>query len=260
MEDLKNNDRLREQLRHERFTSKEDLLVWILETRNRILKKAETDNLHSAAFYHAYENLLIKFEQKIKKTVLFEYLEDCWYYAMSITYSGAQLSLCHANKHFRLVAVDTKLLTVDDYANTYGVNTGTVRQWIRRGKIRNAIKLGNEWRIPELTDMPTRGYQTGIYMWMEYLKNLPKEYEFFRNYTTAMFNQDSIDKNKFRITFVAQGVKPKDIVCDTQEREKIELFMISHPQIQYFGLPEDGLNISISCKDEIGEFLSNRKI
>lgn len=96
------------------------------------------------------------------------------------------------------MTVDTKLLTVDDYANTYGVNTGTVRQWIRRGKIRNAIKLGNEWRIPELTDMPTRGYQTGIYMWMEYLKNLHKEYEFLRNYTTAMFDQDSIDKNKFR--------------------------------------------------------------
>lgn len=275
MEDLKNNTRLREQLRHERFTSKEELLVWILETKNRILKKAETDKLHSAAFYHVYENLLNKFEEKIKKTVLFEHLEDCWYYAMSITYSGAQLSLCHANKgkigeegqvvvtedqHFRLVTVDTKLLTVDDYANTYGVNTGTVRQWIRRGKIRNAIKLGNEWRIPELTDMPTRGYQTGIYMWMEYLKNLPKEYEFLRNYTTAMFDQDSIDKNKFRITFVAQGVKPKYIICDTQEREKIELFMISHPQIQYFGLPEDGLNISISCKDETGEFLSKRKI
>ena len=267
MKDLKNDVRLSEQLRHERFTSKEDLLVWIIETKNRILKKAETDNLHSAAFYHVYENLLNKFEKKIQKTVLFEYLEDCWYYAISISYSGAQLSLCHADKgqigeagkivvtedqHFRLVTVDTKLLTVDDYANTYGVNSGTVRQWIRRGKIRNAIKLGNEWRIPELTDMPARGYQAGIYMWMEYLNNLPKEYEFFRNYSTALFNQDLIDKNKFRITFVAQGVKPKDIICDAQEREKIELFMISHPQIQYFGPPEDGLNISISCKNEIG--------
>lgn len=269
MEDLMNNAKLREQLRNERFTTKEDILLWISEAKRRIKKKSETDNLHSAAFYHIYENLLDKFERKICNTVLFAHLEDCWYYELSISYSGAQLSLRHANQgqigdkgnvvitedqHFRLVTVETRLLTVEDYANTYGVNTGTVRQWIRRGKIRSAIKIGNEWRIPELTDMPVRGYQSGVYIWTGYLRNLPKEYEFLREYNTALFNQDPIDKNKFRITFVAQGIEPKDVICDTQEREKIELFMISHPQIKYFGFPEDGLNISISCKGETGEF------
>lgn len=70
---------------------------------------------------------------------MFAHLEDCWYYELSISYSGAQLSLRHANQgkigdegnvvitedqHFRLVTVETRLLTVEDYANTYGVNTG----------------------------------------------------------------------------------------------------------------------------------------
>lgn len=271
MENLMDNIKLKEQLREERFTTKEDLLEWIYAAKKRITKKAETDNLHSAAFYHVYKNLLRKFEAKIQETVLFEHLEDCWYYALSISYSGAQLSLHHAKKgeigkkgkvvvtedqQFSLIKVDTKLLTVDEYANTYGVTTGTVRQWIRRGKIRNAIKYGKEWRIPELTDMPTRGYQSGLYMWTEYLNKVPKEYEFLRNYSTALFNQDSSDKNKFQVTFIAKGIKPQNIICDTQEREKLELFMISHPQIQYFGLPEDGLNVSISCKDETGEVLS----
>lgn len=268
MEELKNNTALKEQLRKERFTSKNDLLIWLSDAKKRISKKSETDNLHSAAFYHAYESLLNKFEEKIANTILFTYLEDCWYYELSISYSGAQLSLYHANygqigekgnivvttdQHFRLITVDTKLLTVEEYATTYGVNTGTVRQWIRRGKIRNAIKLGSEWRIPELTDMPTRGYQSGIYMWTEYLRDLPREYEFFRKYSTALFNQDPLNKNIFQVSFVAQGVKAKNITCNTQEREKIELFMITHPQIHYFGLPDDGLNVSISCINETGE-------
>lgn len=272
MEDLMNNAKLREQLRNERFTTKEDVLLWISEAKKRTKKKSETDNHHSAAFYHIYKDLLDKFEQEIRNTVLFVHLEDCWYYELSISYSGAQLSLLHANQgrigdkgnvvvtedqHFRLVTVRTRLLTVEDYANTYGVNAGTVRQWIRRGKIRSAVKIGNEWRIPELTDMPVRGYQSGVYIWTEYLRNLPKEYEFLRKYRAVLFNQDSTNKNMFRITFVAQGVKSKDIFCDTQEREKIELFMISHPQIKYFGLPEDGLNISISCKGETGKLKKN---
>lgn len=269
MEELKNNAALRKQLRKERFTSKNDLLTWLTDAKIRIAKKSETDKLHSAAFYHAYENLLNKFEREIADTILFTYLEDCWYYELSISYSGAQLSLYHAkqgqigekgnivvttDQYFRLITVDTKLLTVEEYATTYNVNAGTVRQWIRRGKIRNAIKFGSEWRIPELTDMPTRGYQSGIYMWTEYLKDLPKEYEFLRNYSTALFNQDPSDKNIFRITFVAQGVNAKNIICNIHEREKIELFMITHPQIHYLGLPDDGLNVSISCIKETGEF------
>lgn len=269
MEDLMNNEKLREQLRNERFTSKEDLLVWIEGAKNRIAKKSETDKRHSAAFYHIYKDLLDKFEKEIRHTVLFMHLEDCWYYELSISYSGAQLSLRHANQgqindkgnvvitedqHFRLVTVETRLLTVEDYASAYGVASGTVRQWIRRGKIRSALKVGNEWRIPELTDMPTRGYQSGVYMWAGCLGDLPEEFEFLKEYSTALFNQELTDKNKFRITFAAQGVKSKEVVCDTQEREKIELFMISHPQIMYFGLPEDGLNVSISCKNETGEF------
>lgn len=83
----KNNTALKEQLRKERFTSKNDLLIWLSDAKKRISKKSETDNLHSAAFYHAYESLLNKFEEKIANTILFTYLEDCWYYELSISYS-----------------------------------------------------------------------------------------------------------------------------------------------------------------------------
>ena len=40
--------------------------------------------------------------------------------------------------------------------------------------------------IPELTELPGRGYQSGVYEWFEYLEDLPEEYEFLRNYTVVI--------------------------------------------------------------------------
>ena len=253
------------ELRDDCFTTKADLLEWLEKARERTKKKSETDLKHSAAFYHVYDKLLVKFIERISKTVLFERLEDFWHYAVSLSDSGAVLYLEHytyqyqgdtlnffSDQSFTLLYVNTRTLTVEEYAATYGVTAGTVRQWIRRGKIRNAIKTGSEWRIPELTELPGRGYQSGVYMWYERLRNLPPEYAFLNDYAAALFNQDRNDKNMFTITFVARGVENKEMRVDTKEREKVELFMISHPQIHFNGGPEDGLNLHIARKQETG--------
>ena len=261
---MNDNPAVAEQLRNERFTTKEDLLEWISLTRQSQKTKPETDTKHSAAFYHIYDQLLERFYKKIQSTVLFERLEDFWYYTICIYDEGARLDLEHACKAwvgdkghvvvnsdqtFPLIIVRNKMLTVDEYAAEYGVGTGTVRQWIRRGKIRNAVKNGIEWRIPQLTEMPGRGgYESGVYMWYERLKDLPDEYGFLNDYSCAIFNRDPKDKSLFHITYAARNVEPKEVTCDSKEREKIELFMIGHPQIRYTGVPEDGLNIQISSK------------
>ncbi len=261
---MNQNVSIAEQLREERFTSKEDLLEWITSTREAQKTKAETDKRHSAAFYHIYDQLLERFYKKIQNTVLFNQLEDFWYYTICIFDEGARLDLEHACKawvgdkgnvvvnsdqSFPLIFVRNRMLTVEEYAAEYGVGTGTVRQWIRRGKIRNAVKNGTEWRIPQLTEMPGRGgYESGVYMWYEKLKDLPEEYRFLNNYSCAIFNRDQNDKSLFHIKYAAGGVEPMDVTCDAREREKIELFMIGNPQIHYTGVPEDGLNIQISSK------------
>ena len=254
-----------DQLRQERFTTKEDLLEWITATRQKQKLKAETDKKHSAAFYHIYDQLLERFYKKISSTVLFSHLEDFWYYTVCIYDEGARLDLEHASRawvgehgtvvvnsdqSFTLILVKNKQLTVEEYAAEYGVGTGTVRQWIRRGKIRNAVKVGAEWRIPQLTEMPGRGgYESGLYIWYERLKDLPEEFAFLNNYACAIFNRDPNDKAVFHITYAARGVESKEVTCDNKEREKIELFMIAHPQIHFGGLPENAFNIQISTKD-----------
>ena len=267
--DKRSRQEIADSLREDCFTTKKDLIDWLDDARVRIKIKSETDIKHSAAFYYIYDKLLVSFMEKISETILFEHLEDFWHYAISLSDEGAVLYLEHytyknhgkvinymSDQLFTLLYVRSKTLTVDEYAKTYGVTAGTVRQWIRRGKIRNAIKVGSEWRIPELTELPARGYSSGLYMWYEQLKNLPEEYEFLNNYGAALFNQDQKDRNYFNIQFVASGVDTKEMRVGIKEREKIELFLIAHPQIHFNGGPRDGLNVHISRKNETG-FLDN---
>ena len=91
-------------------------------------------------------------------TRLFTELEDWWAYELTLSYDGIYLFCNHYNfrglapdnkldmvcdQEFILLSVKSELLTVEQYAEQYGVESVTVRQWIRRGKIRTATKYGN---------------------------------------------------------------------------------------------------------------------
>ena len=43
--------------------------------------------------------------------------------------------------------------------------------------------------------------------------------------------------------------------CPREEREKLELFLIAHPDVHYVEGPTDGLNVSISSKDTGDEWV-----
>lgn len=243
--------------------SKQDILDWIEGASNRYEEKALMDKSHSAAFYHVLQKLLKRFTEKIEKSILFEELESYWTYTISLSYAGASLGLQHicniyddarisCDQEYRLIDVNTRLLSVEEYAELYGVNEGTVRQWIRRGKIRSAVKSGRVWMIPELEEITQRGFQSGVYMWYSRLEGIPEEYEFLRSYSTVLINQNQEDKNLFDITYAAQGVKPKTVQMNTKEREQLELTLIQHPDIHSVGMPEDGLHVQIARKTDTG--------
>ena len=69
------------------------------------------------------------------------------------------------------------------YFRAYPLNDGDevtiraiwVRQWIRRGKLRSAVKAGSEWRIPELSEIIGRGYRRGTFHWDDKLSDVPEE-------------------------------------------------------------------------------------
>lgn len=51
---------------------------------------------------------------------------------------------CQRWKELTLLQIPVKMLTTGEFAQLRGVEDVTVRQWIRRGKIRTAVKYGNE--------------------------------------------------------------------------------------------------------------------
>ena len=146
---------------------------------------------------------------------------------------------------FDLLHIKAKLLTVEQYAQAYGVTTTTVRQWIRRGKIRTAMKVGSEWRIPELAEIMARGYRWGRYYRREVLTDLPEEYAFFNEYDYVVLNQNDERKDLYDVCFgkkhdylgwesEEEMIKQnyKDIQMDQKEREKFELYLISNPLVE----------------------------
>ena len=239
-----------DQFKKNHMTSKQDLLKkfdCIIKTVNQ---KSQDDTRHSAAYYHVVNELLKKFQKKLVSTRLFTELEDWWAYELTLSYDGIYLFCNHYNFHglapdnkldmvcdheFILLSVKSELLTVEQYAEQYGVESVTVRQWIRRGKIRTATKYGKEWRIPILTEPPTRGYSPASYSWKQPLTELPKGYEFLVAYDKVLILQIPEAKRQYQLFFsTTDNIEIKKCIQVTEaEKEKLELFLIAHPLVKY---------------------------
>ncbi len=238
--------------------TKDQLLKDIDRLMEEIGKESATEAKHSEAYYDRYADLVSQFRQEVNKTVFPENLENWWSYTYDVRGTGVTLNLEHIRSFdisaddtvgvsldatFHLLTVRAKLLTVEQYAQAYDVTTTTVRQWIRRGKIRSAIKQGSEWRIPELAEIMERGYSDGHYERMEYLTDLPEEYAFLNDYQYVDINQNKEDRNLYDVLFSMKFDAMeypesewnqffKSVRMDRKEREKFELYLISSPFVR----------------------------
>ena len=240
--------------------TKGDLLKEIVSLYIKIDKESKEDSKHSAAFYDRYKDLVMRFRNKVAKSTFPKNLEDWWEYSYDIRGTGATLNLSHiksfdvdaddtvsalVDTRFELMNIRTPLLTVEQYAQSYGVTETTVRQWIRRGKIRSAIKMGSEWRIPELAEIMKRGYTDGHYARKEYLSDIPAEYAFFNDYDYVDICQNRENKGLFDLCFskkfdimdytdeeeaFAQNIR--NVQMSREEREKFELYLIANPFVE----------------------------
>lgn len=246
-------------LRRIECTTKEDLLTKLKKKQKKYMEKADTDTRYTKTYYALLIVLFEAFYKKIEESVLFDQLPDYWHYYFDFEYDEFSVNMCHLSSFevdedmeirkskvdaiYKLITLHPNAFTAEQYSQFYEVEQGTVRQWIRRGKIRTAYKEGNEWKIPELTPPPTRGYEGAQYKWIKGVSNLPEEYKYLEDYVIATFYQDKKDKSKYHVLFVSKEAflynkmdKNKELLLDAKEREKLELFMISHPQIKYCGL------------------------
>ena len=214
---------------------------WLIRS---VEEEGKSDTKHSNAYYTRYISLLRRFRAEVEDTVFPKKLEDWWRYEYDVKENGATLSLSHASgvdlnddggvdtvfidTTFDLIHIKAEMMNVEKYASEYGVTTTTVRQWIRRGKIRSAVKMGSEWRIPELAEIRERGYQSAQYSWDDFLLDLPQEYEFLNEYRKVYLSQNKERKDLYDVQLIGKG-EMKNLQMNQREREKFELVLISNP-------------------------------
>lgn len=234
---------------------------WELDYRlNTLYKTGSGDGWHSMKYYALLKDLIREFKRKLALTVLPKRLEDWWRYTYEISHKGVRLYVEHINtiwleegtdnldeetvdQVFLLLSHDAKMLTVEEYARLYDVEPVTVRQWIRRGKLREAEKTGKEWRISELTDVPGRArYEPATYKWITTPSGIPEEFAFLADYTSIDIRkrEGNVTDADPEITYYAfcfsRAERGNCAVRLTDERrERLEAYLIASPDVLFTG-------------------------
>lgn len=230
---------------------------WALTSKEGVLKKidwliqketdaARCDVSKSSAHYHNLIGLLQSFRNDVEDTAFMNKLEPWWTYTIALYDYKVELTLEHykewddsdeygeitgsTDAEYVVVTKPAKLLSVDEFAETHGIEPVTVRQWIRRGRLRCAIKQGREWRIPVFAQLPHRGYTGATYALKDIFTVFPKGYEFLAGYDSLLITQNS-NKKDFDMHLMGHG-EISTITINEKERAILELFLISNSDIR----------------------------
>lgn len=205
----------------------------------------ENDDLENQSKEHKikYLNLCKKFLERLEEINLPELTDDWWCYSYLLkNYSiDLGLTLCTElevedneissatfSDEYILLSVKSDYMTVSEFAKLYNVTDITVRQWIRRGKIRSAKKQGRDWIIPDIADKPKRGFQDVTYMWKELTSEIEDKYPFLKRYNNMFIFQNEDDKGLYDVILSNYKTKIREkIQISNIKREQLELELIS---------------------------------
>lgn len=227
--------------------TKQDVTSMLSKACSDVITEMKTKPEHTLGYYNSLAMLLDNVRFEISKRNLFDAPPE-WFFSFEISNKNAALYIRHIanlvededkgikidiDETFRLINYPVKLLTVDEYATRNKTGQVTVRQWIRRGKLRSAIKIGGEWRIPEISDPPTRGYTPVTYYntGRQFLPT-PKEFGVMMNQRPSVIDIYQSQEGKGYIVLFdkAPAIFPYRLITEA-EREKLELMLISNPNI-----------------------------
>ena len=127
------------------------------------------------------------------------------------------------------------LLSCGEFAERCGVEQVTVRQWIRRGKLRSALRIGRDWRIPSTTKRPEEGFTPAIYHLVSAIpEEIKREYPFLMQiFTLGSFCVEESDGGTYQITDSFLNRTRVLAKMTRDEREKFEQMLIEADWVQY---------------------------
>ena len=194
-------------------------------------------------------SLCDRFNSELEKCNIPALTKPWFYYDYFVKNDCIELSLLKCNgdlrfdEHDRIVSMASSLeytlirvpceyLTVEQYANLYHVSPTTVRQWIRRGKLRTAQKEGRDWLIPSLTDKPDRGFEQVTYVWETLSEDIIATFPFLASVNHIHLYQDTQNKKVFyAISFWPNLDNIQRETLTIKQREQLELLLIADPNV-----------------------------
>lgn len=226
--------------REENLFSKAELVASFRGYMEYVATEDETGI--SEAMREKHLELCQRFLEKLRACHLPTQVEPRWFYEYDFEDTSIELNLCRATElewrddgltmtsevEFTLICVECEMLSVEEFAKLYGVTPVTVRQWIRRGKLRTARKMGGEWVIPELADKPGRGYEPAWYVMKEPGAISIEEYPFVEHSTMILIDQDKDNRDLFHVRFVNEDKKMHQVLdLGRKDTEALERALIA---------------------------------
>lgn len=206
------------------------------------------DNEEFSSEYQRIEFLKLyeRFQSALSQAKLPSLTEDWWFYdyvvsgdSISLTLNRAkdveindkgELSMT-ADEVYTLLQVKCDYLTADEYAALHGVKNSTVRQWIRRGKLRHAKKFGNTWLIPSICEYPKRGFEEVLYEWAYLPAEIIEQFPFLSGVNSIFIIQDENNKSSFLCYPGFPYDDRPSVALSKSETEKLEVALISEPSV-----------------------------
>lgn len=225
----------------EQITNKYELLYSLSKFKEHFEATDNEENYSKRKTESLIRNIK-EFVDIVERVALPE-LDNWWYYDYRIDNFGIRLDMCYCDEIeyndegyidsmsssavYELISHKCKMLTVNEFALLHKVKPMTVRQWIRRGKLRLIKKQGRDWYISEFSDIPSRKYEPVNYYWKSG-RIWPEDFSYLNDYNCIYICQNKDSKNLFEIILGWPGTNNrKKLEITKSEREKLELFLLS---------------------------------
>ena len=233
----------KEQIFKEYYSQTKEEIIEEFKSHYNYYKENDDSENQSKEHKEKYLKLCEKFLEELQKLNLPELTDDWWCYSYLLKNDSIDLGVSYCSEleveddevtgatfsdEYVLLSVKCEYMTVAEYAKLYSVTEVTVRQWIRRGKIRSAKKQGRDWIIPNIADKPRRGYEDVTYSWKKLTPEIIEKFSFLNGYNNMFIFQNEDDKGLYDVILsnYKNGMREKVQISNTK-REKLELELIS---------------------------------
>ena len=231
------------------MTKKEDILRIAEDGIKLINEKANSDKVHSSAYYHSLKSRLSDFIEYVNLSHLPE-LNDEFSYFVEVRTDAIVLYIKYVNEYrliketsrreystsdeYEIIKLPFKLLSIEEYESLNNTISYVVVQWIRRGKLKNAKKAGREWYISEIEEI-VKDNKEAVYRWKTTNEKIfSDEYDYFNKYSKATIVQDSNSKTNYKL-ILYDDLTGEDKIEEltTNKKQKVETMLIGNENVKY---------------------------